>query len=350
MSLHKNQLSNPNFEINVLFLSKLPKEVESYISNNLKRFKRLNLIFPDNFTEEEILKISKEADIIVGWRPSMELLENAKRLKLFIVPGTGVNHIIDNFKKINQNRNVLLANGHGNSYFVAQHAVSLLLTFMSKIIPHHLWMKEGKWRTGDKEAASIPLRFKNIGLLGYGAINQKVHNFLAGFDIEFSVFRKDWSHKSKSLPTPVKKFSYPNIEDFLKESEILIIAIPVTKLTINMITKKELTSLGDKGIIVNVSRGEIINEKDLYFALKNKLILGACVDVWYEKNPIADKNNNKYPYHYPFHDLKNIIFSPHRGYSPFNDLLRWNELVENIARMVEGKKDYINIVDLEEGY
>jgi len=350
LNSHINQSSNQNIDINVLFLSELPSEVESYISGQLKDFREVNLIFQDNYSRDEILRLSEDADIIVGWRPSMELLETAKNLKLFIAPGTGVNHLIEKFKQINKKREVLLANGHGNSYFVAQHAVSLLLTFMSKIIPHHLWMKNGKWRTGDKEAASIPLRFKEIGLLGYGAINQKIHRFLAGFDVQFSVFRKNWSHQKTTLPTPVKKYTYPNIKKFLREIDILIIAVPVTKLTSNLITLKELKILGNNGILINVARGEIVNEKDLYFALKNDIIRGAAIDVWYEKHPESNNEEKKYPYHYPFHKLKNIIFSPHRGYSPFKDLLRWNEIIENISRMAAGENKFINLVDLEEEY
>lgn len=350
MNRIKKKSSKNKREIDVLFLQELPNEVEEYISKKLRNFKNVNLIFPNNFSEEDVLDFSEKAEIIVGWRPSMDLLRKANELELFLVPGTGVNHLIEKFRDLNKNKKVLLANGHGNSYFVAQHAVALLLSFMNKIIPHHLWMKKGKWRTGDKEAASIPLRFKKIGLLGYGAINQKVHKFLSGFNIEFYIFRKNWSQQKAPLPTPVKKFSYPNIEDFLKEIEILIIAVPVTDLTKNMITKKELNLLGKNGILINVARGDIVNEKDLYYVLKSNLIKGAGIDVWYERDPKSDGDGKKYPYHYAFHELENIILSPHRGYSPFKDLLRWDEVIENIMRMGEGRENYINLVDLEEGY
>ena len=57
---------------------------------------------------------------------------------------------------------------------------------MNKVVLHHNWMKEGKWRLGDSQAASIPLRDRKIGFLGYGAVNRNVHRFLSGFDNEFS--------------------------------------------------------------------------------------------------------------------------------------------------------------------
>ncbi|MBD3194973.1 MAG: hypothetical protein GF317_07965 [Candidatus Lokiarchaeota archaeon] len=350
MVLQNKKLPEENNRLDVLFLSDLPDNVTKYFTQKLKEFSSINLIFPNDRSDDKIEEIARKAQIIVGWRPTIKLLKKAKNLKLFIIPGTGVNHLITMFRKINQTRKVLLANGHGNSYFVAQHAVSLLLSFMSKIIPHHLWMKEGIWRTGDEDAASIPLRFKKVGLLGYGAINRKVHKFLMGFDIEFSIFRKDWSHQTTSLPTSVNKYSYPNIEDFLKEVDILIIAVPVTDITKKMIAIKELEFLGSKGILVNVARGEIVDEEALYFALKDKTILGAAIDVWYEKKPKADKNGKKYPFHFPFQKLENVVLSPHRGYSPFKDLLRWDEVIENIIRLSQNRTDFINLVDLKEGY
>ena len=62
------------------------------------------------------------------------------------------------------------------------------------------------------------------------------------------------------------------------------------------------------------------------------------------------KEGKKFPFNFPFHTLNNIVLSPHRGYSPFNDLLRWNEVLENINCMAQGREDFINVVSLEEEY
>jgi len=221
---------------------------------------------------------------------------------------------------------------------------------MNKIIPHHKWMQQGKWRTGDEDAASIPLRFKKVGLLGYGAINQKVHHFLQGFNVEFSILRNHWDKQEVPLPTEIKKYKISQIHQFLSDIDILIIAVPVTSLTRKMIGKTELELLGHDGLLVNVSRGEIIDEKSLFEALKNNQIQGAAIDVWYNYTPDKNEEGKKFPFNFPFHTLKNIILSPHRGYSPFNDLLRWNEVIENINRTAQGREDFINVVSLEEEY
>jgi phosphoglycerate dehydrogenase-like enzyme len=337
-------------KIKVCFTSPVAKEVQNYLKKKLKKQPNVELLFPTDTTETFLAKIIPTVDILIGWRPSEDLLSKATNLKAFINPGAGVNHLIDLFKKVNENRKVLLINGHGNSYFVAQHAVALLLTLMSKTIPHHIWMKEGMWRTGDEEAASIPLRFREIGLLGYGAINQKVHRFLSGFDVKFHILRKNWDKQRKELSTPAKRYDFNNLYDFLNEIDILMVAVPVTSLTKGLIKSNEISLLGPEGLIVNVARGDIINQEDLYNSLKNKIITGAAIDVWYDYHPNPDKDGNKHPYEFPFHTLDNIILSPHRGYSPFSDLLRWNEVVENITRIAVGDNNVINLVNLEQGY
>ena len=337
-------------DLKVCFISDVPENVREYLIKALKELSTVKLIFPKKQTKEYLFKLTEDAQILIGWRPSFELLKHAENMKYFINPGTGIHHLLKDFKELNKKRKVILINGHGNSYFVAQHTVALLLCFMNMIIPHHGWMKEGIWRTGDNDAASIPLRFKEVGLLGYGAINTKVHKMLSGFDVNFSILRRDWSTAKNRYPTNFKEYDYHQLHDFLEEVNILIIAVPVTKLTENMIGERELNLLGSEGILVNVSRGEVVNQQALYYALKNKVIYGAAIDVWYDYNPKTDDQGRKYPFKFPFHELNNVILSPHRGYSPFNDLLRWNEVIENIKRIAHNRKDLLNIVDLEKEY
>ncbi|MFX1320701.1 MAG: NAD(P)-dependent oxidoreductase [Promethearchaeota archaeon] len=345
---HINDLTDQ--KIVVCFTFDVSERLKNYLEKQLKNLPQVNLIFPIDVSEKSLIGIVPEADIIVGWRPSRLLLKKSSKLKLYINPGAGVSHLIQLFREINRSRKVLLVNGHGNSYFVAQHAVALLLTMMNKVLEHHLWMSSGNWRTGDKEAASMPLRYRKIGLLGYGHINQKVHRFLQGFDVEFSILRYDWAKQKNQLPTPSKKYEYSQFHDFLKEIDVLIVALPLTYLTKGMIARQELTLLGSNGLVINVSRGEIIDEESLFIALRDKIITGAAIDVWYNYHPKSDEKGKKYPFSFPFHTLDNIILSPHRGYSPFNDLMRWDEVIENITRLAKGRDDFINIVDLDNEY
>ena len=114
---------------------------------------------------------------------------------------------------------------------------------------------------------------------------------------------------------------------------------------------EELELLGKDGILVNIARGPIIDQKSLYEALKSKIIAGAAIDVWYNYSP--DPIDGKYfPYNpeYPFHSLSNIILSPHRAGTLRGGLERWNGNIENIARMAQGRSDFVNVIDLELEY
>ena len=337
-------------ETSVLFLWKVPDSLKCYFQEKLRDIQSLNLMFPREANEAEFLRLAPSAHIIVGWRPSEALFETAKNLRLFIFPGAGVQHLVEWFRTNGKTRNITLVNGHSNSVFVAQHVVALLLGMMNQIVPHHNWMVAGEWRKGDDDAKTIPLHGRTIGLLGYGAINQKVHRLLAGFDVKFAALRRHWTTSGYSLPTRLTKYTPSQLDAFLDEIDILIVAVPLTQATEGIIGMKELARLGSQGLVVNVARGRVIDQLALYHALSQKVIAGAAIDVWYTYQPDADENGRKYPYEHPFHTLGNIVLSPHRAASPFDDLDRWGEVVENITRFVTGQKTLINVVDATRGY
>ncbi len=340
-------------ETKVLFLWKADIKLINHLNSNLNKAGNIKTIFPKDLSQTNLIRLAKDADVIVGWKPDMELLLSANKLKLFINPGTGVKHQINNFRELRKVSKAVLVNGHGHSYSTAQHTVAMLLSLMNRIVIHHNRMKDGIWETSDDEdiyGSSVKLKNRNIGLLGYGAINKNVHRFLSGFENNFNILKFSWKDFQDKFPTPVRKFSSKQLHAFLKESDILIIAVPHTDLTENLIKAKELKLLGKTGLLVNVARGKIVNENDLFAALKNKTIAGAALDVWYNYKPEKDKDGKMFPAAKPFGKLENVILSPHRAASPFEDLSRWDEVTENIRKVSIGKKDFKNIVDLDREY
>ncbi|MCD6327497.1 hypothetical protein J7M28_08090 [bacterium] len=337
-------------DTNVLFIWQAPDRLREYLETGLKDLPLVKLVFPSDIEEETLIRLAPKADIIIGWRPTKELLGAAKRLRLFINPGAGVQHLVELFRGLTSDRDIILVNGHGNSYFTAQQTVAILLALMNKVISHHNWMVQGHWRKGDKDAASIPLRDRKVGLLGYGAVNTKVHRFLAGFDVEFHALRNDWSKLTEAPPTPLVRYDTARFEDFLKAIDILIVSLPLTPATEGLIGKREFDLLGPDGLFVNTGRGAIVDENCLYDALNDNVIAGAALDVWYNYTPVADEGGRTSPYNCPFHELDNVVLSPHRAASPFRDLKRWDEVIENISRLAAGRSDFLNVVDVEAGY
>ncbi len=334
----------------VFFIWKTRESLRECFGVGLTEYPNVELIFPPDVEPETLLKYAPEIDIIIGWRPPDGLLDAARKLSLFNATGVGAQHLIEPFRELNKKRTVALCNSHGNTHLTAQHAAAMLLALTNKIVFHHNRMVDGRWCPNDDSVQSIPLRGRRIGFLGYGAINQHVHRFLSGYAVEFAALKRDWKVTRKAPPTPIEKYEFDDLDDFLSDIDILIIALPLTSKTRGLIGKKALELLGPKGLLVNVARGAIVDEESLYNALKEKTIAGAAIDVWYNYRPDPDDKGRKHPSAYPFHELENVVLSPHRAASPFDDPARWDDIIENIKRFAAGRDDFLNVMSLEHEY
>lgn len=331
----------------ILFAFKVNSALKTYLESKLNE--QFQLLYAESSKEEDILPLLDNVEVIIGWRFTDEIFKQAKNLKLLINPGAGVQHIVEAFKDTLQAKGITLVNSHGNAYFTAQHTVALLLSLSNKILLHHQLLKTGNWRSGDKEGISIPLKNRSVGLLGYGAINQKVHRMLKVFGSPFSVCKyRKWEEKpDKSTCFSIQE---NELSAFLKNIDVLICAIPSTKENKNLINAENLQLLPSNALIVNVGRGDVIEEKALFDFLKINSTSGAAIDVWYNYRPEANEKGEKYPFSLPFHELENIVLSPHRAASPMNDLQRWDDVIDNINEFSKQNSSFKNIVSLEDGY
>ncbi len=336
-------------QITVAFVVNLPQDLREWFNGQLSQLPGVTAKYADSEEPEHVIELAKDADMVVGWRCPPGLLEEAKGLKLWFFPGVGVQRLIEPFKQINRERRVVLANGRSNTYATAQHSVALLLALMNKVVVHHNWMADGQWRKGDDDAVSLTMRDRKVGLLGYGGVNSKVHQFLSGFDVEFAVLRKHWEKADTPELRTVKRYNEDQLEWFLKYIDILMVAVPETPESNGLIGADELAWLGRNGLVVNIARGPVIDEDALYTALSSKTIAGAGIDVWYDYRPEPEEDGRKYPYNHPFHELDNIVLSPHRGASPVFAPYRWEEVADAIRRFAAGEQ-LPHVVNLEEGY
>jgi len=363
----------------VLFLWHVPEPLRRFLRQGLSDAAGVRLLFPEDAADAELTDLASQAEVMVGWRPTPAVLAAADRLRLFINPGAGVRHLLDAFRALEEARGVRLVNGHGNSAFTAQHAVALLLALTNRVVQHHNWMASGLWRTGDERAGSVPLGGRHIGLLGYGAVNRTVHRYLAGLGPRFSALWRTGPEGGRELaagspgaaptiaapatarygvdpgaplPTALRAYGPRDLDAFLEAVDVVVVAVPLTDRSAGLIGRRELTLLGPDGLLVNVARGPVVVESDLFAALREGALGGAALDVWYDYQPRPDEGGRLYPYApaHPFHELHNVVLSPHRAASPFDDLHRWAEVVENIRRLAAGRDDLLNVVDLERGY
>lgn len=330
----------------VLFLRQLPEQVMGYLREGLEGRSVDFITLPDD-RRETLLAFVADSDVLIGWRSDLDMLEASRRLKLFINPGTGIQQHVENFRALNASRPVPLANGHGNSYAVAQHTVALLLSLTNKVLPHHVGMQPGTERVSHQR--TFYLRKKTIGFLGYGEINTKVHRFLSGFEVSFAAFRRNWNADGTPSPSELLRFSEGELLAFFEACDVVINSLPDTTFTQGLVGMPAFKALGEQGLFLNVGRGNTVVEADLFQALQDRVIAGAALDVWWKRVPGLEQVEGT-PYNFPYHTLDNLVMSPHRAADAGGDLDRWDEVIVNLKRIADGRTDFVNLVNLDREY
>ena len=317
---------------------------ESKISNEIK------LTFVDNNDEKYFLEVVETAEILVGWKFTLDILKRAEKLKCIINPGAGVQHISKEIRAELKARKIIFCNSHSNAIATAQHAFALLLSLTNKIILHHNFLKNGNWRTGDKEGKSISLNGKIVGLLGFGKIGQQVFKMLSGVNCKFMVY-KNSNKVEEEFKNKVEVYANEddNLNTFLSKCDVLICTLPSTEKTKNIINSNNISFLRKNCLLINVGRGDVVEEQAIFTALKENKIAGAAIDVWYNYRP-EEIEGKKYPFNFDFHKLENIVLSPHRAASPLDDPLRYEDEIFNINECLKPNPQLKNVIDFERGY
>ncbi len=199
------------------------------------------------------------------------ILDECRNLDLIVKWGAGV----DNINITHTNPKVL--NSPGDIYIdVAEHTVFLIGSLLKNIPEiHHQILSNNTWH----KPLGRRLMNKNIGLIGFGRIGQQTAKILTSFGA--NIFFSDPFVNNLEENIGEKK----DLEYLKENCEILVITASLTEDTRNLLNDNFFNNLGKKPFIVNVSRGSIINEKDLAAALEKELISGCALDV-FEKEPI----------------------------------------------------------------
>ncbi|MFX1251656.1 MAG: 2-hydroxyacid dehydrogenase [Promethearchaeota archaeon] len=307
--------------------------------------------------DPEIIAAAKRAEILMGPFITEEILSQAipkagGKLKLIFIPWTGVNRLdFDLLKKYS----VQVANSHGNARTVAEFALALLLTASKSIIHHDRLLREGDWSSRFSDRPSINLQGRIVGLLGLGAIGTECAKLLLGFDVKLIGCRRDPSKLTQEQKQMVQKvFSTHELKEFLKESDIIINSLPLTKETEGMLGEEEFKQMKDGVVLVNVGRGATIDEKAFYEAVKSGKVFAAGIDpqwLYPPRRGEREPDEKYFPSNYPIHEFDNVVLSPHRAADLVEGYERahWKDVIENILRIYHGKNP-INLVDLEKGY
>lgn len=223
-------------------------------------------------------------------------IENSPNLK--VIGRTGVGYDTVDVKKATQLGIPVVITPGANNRSVAEHAVAMMFALSKNLVEAQNEMCAGNWEIrGAKKA--FELEGKTVGVIGMGAIGRETSNICQGCGMKVAGYDPFMSQeKIEALGAEY----YADYQQLLKTADIITIHVPLTDETRNMIAKEQLASMKKTALIINCSRGGIINEADLVQALKDGVIAGAGTDVYCNEPPKADD---------PLLNCPNLIVSPH---------------------------------------
>lgn len=273
---------------------------------------------------EEMLHHIKDCHVIIPEHIKVDsnLLSIARELKL-VQTGAGFDNVdIDACTKLG----IWVANAAGvNAQAVAEHVMALMLAYYKNIPFLDTFMKNSMdenqlYYTGSE------LKGKTIGIIGLGAVGKKVAEFCRVFDMNVLAYARN---------TVVHSDGFAKITDFdtlISLSDIVSVHVSLNQQTKHLINKEVFKKMKNTALFINTARGGIVNEGDLIDSLKNKDILGACLDV-FESEPL--------PINSELRSLGNVILTPHTAGMP--DGLKFHKkryefFVNNIKRVENGEE------------
>ncbi len=244
---------------------------------------------------------------------------------------------------------IIVCNNHVNAVEVAEYAIMLLLAASKNIILNDRELRKGDWTYGwSGPNPNLEIRNKTCVIIGLGNVGSEVARRLRNFGVRILAITKTGKSPQANLVDRVVGTS--DTKSVIQEADFIILSLPLTSDSREMVNQEFISWMKPSSILVNISRGEIIDEAALFEALKGKRIRGAALDVWWNY-PQWGKAEMRLPsVNFPYHELDNLVLSPHRAaYSEniMRDQIRF--VGENILRFINGETP-LNIVDMRKGY
>lgn len=293
-----------------------------------------DIIEPTAYDESSLTALARRADVALGPSIPPKVLTAATRLRLMHVPGAGLEKL--DLVALKE-KEIIVCRSASHALQVAEHTLGMLLGIMRKIALHDRLLRSGVWYRPQKSSCDTlyqtdSLQGAHIGLLGYGAINQALSHMLSPFDVQLSICTR-CAHPG---------ISQTSIDEMMKCCDVIVVAVPLTEKTRNLIGVSQFAAANSKLYLVNVGRAEVIERGALHNALTSRAIRGAALDVPYEGMDSYDGLSE-------FATLDNTLLSPHRAGTLREKSPHLRDVLDNLVAYTQGRP-LKNIVNLEAGY
>ena len=281
----------------------------------------------DHSTPQEVVARIGDAEVVISNKVALgeAVFSRCPQLKFIGVTATGYN-IVD--LDAARARNIGVANvpGYGTAT-VAQFTTALLLALCNRVGEHNADVHAGGWSSRRDWCYWLqPMREvagKRVGIIGYGRIGQAFGAIAQAMGMQVLAC----SSRAQSVPESAQ-LRYVSLDTLYAEADVKILHCPLTAQTKGMINRDALAKMKKNVLLLNTSRGELVNEADLAEALNEERIAGAAVDVLSKEPPAADN---------PLLSAKNCIITPHIAWASVDARGRiLATTVENVKAFIAG--------------
>ena len=192
----------------------------------------------------------------------------------------------------------------GNRDAVAEHAIGMLLAFNNHLLNADAEVRRKEWNREANRGGEI--KGKTLGIIGLGNTGSSVAKKMSSWELNIISYDKYRPNSDQELPF-VKRV---NLEDILNQADIITLHLPLTAETRHLVNRSFFQKCKKSPVLINTSRGEVVNTYDLLEALENNWIKGACLDVFENEKPGHYSRSEEELYSRLF-EHKNLIVSPH---------------------------------------
>ena len=276
-------------------------------------------ISKSNSRDKDLANHIKDCEIVVirsATKLTKEVLDKAEQLKIIARCGVGIDNVDLDFAK---SKSIFVTNSpSANLISVVELTVALIISVSRKLSLADSHLKKGEWNRS--EFLGYELYGKTLGIVGFGKAGRLVAERMKSFGMSivfYDPYVTDWNGSEESI----------KLDDLLRTADVVSIHVIKTKDTENLISKDMLDLLKPSSIIVNTSRGGVLDEDYLFELLESEKIFGAGLDVYSNEPP---KNVDRY-------NGLNLVTTPHIGASTNEAQLKAGlETIENIKKILAG--------------
>jgi len=282
-----------------VFLNEPDIQCFTFTGRHKKKLERLcpNAQVRVSHTEDDFLKGLKDADIAVSWYFKEEWFHYAPRLHKLVTPAAGLDLL-----SIDPPEGVKVENSSFHGPIIAETVVGMILAHTRRITEAYHLQQTDPWPRGRIGNSAKPLYNSHVAILGFGSIGWWVGKLLKAFNVRITGIKRNIIEEPDYFDAEDKIQTVSELDEIIPEVDHLVLILPKTKETDNIIGKNQLAALPSHAGIYNVGRGNAIDELALYAALANGDISAAYLDVFREEPLSGDS---------PLRTLANCCIMPH---------------------------------------